>query len=181
MPILLNFLSIPAQPGPAAEFFRLPHFYSEKTRAVRDYSQVARGTQAEMRKNLGKMKIFPSDCGIFGQKQWFFSLCYAGPRRSGAKHDGCRTVCKLEKFRAENWRLCEIWPPSGSGRVSRRAAGLASPAFTEPNRLAAVSGDWPRQERSSTPSPKITSTARSVPKPTTSRSPRNARKKPSRP
>jgi len=74
LPILLIFLSIPAQPGPAAKLLRLPHFHGEKIRAERDYSQVAKITQVKMRKNQGKMKIFSGDCGFSGQKQQFFWL-----------------------------------------------------------------------------------------------------------
>jgi len=79
LPILLNFLSIPAQPGPAAEFLHLPHVYGEKTRAARQYSQLGYGTQVKMRKNQGKMKIFSGHCGFFGQKQRFLPSLDAIP------------------------------------------------------------------------------------------------------
>jgi len=72
LPILLNFLSIPAAPGPATEFLRLPHFHGEKTRAAPEYSQVGKGTQVKMLENWAKMKIFLWHCGFSGQKQRFF-------------------------------------------------------------------------------------------------------------
>jgi len=71
LPILLNFLSIPAPPGPAAEFLRLPHFHGEKTRAAREYSQLGKGTQVKMPENWAKMKFFLWHCGFSGQKQRF--------------------------------------------------------------------------------------------------------------
>jgi len=71
LPILLNFLSIPAPPGPAAEFLRLPHFHGEKTRAAREYSQLDKGTQVKMPENWAKMKIFLWHCGFSSQKQRF--------------------------------------------------------------------------------------------------------------
>src|SRR5262249_34515458 len=67
------------------EFFRLPHVYSEKTRAARDYSQVSLITQAETRKNQGKTKIFSHNCGFSGQKRRFSSL--AGPCCAEANHN----------------------------------------------------------------------------------------------
>jgi len=68
LPILLSFLSIPAQPGPAAEFLQLPHFASEKIPAEGDYSQVRKITQVKMRKNQGKNEDFLWRLWIFGPK-----------------------------------------------------------------------------------------------------------------
>jgi len=61
----------PGAAGTSLEFFRLPHVYSEKTRAARDYSQVSLITQAKIRKKSGKNEDFLAQLWIFQPKTTF--------------------------------------------------------------------------------------------------------------
>jgi hypothetical protein len=76
LPILLIFLSIPAQPGPAAEFLLLPHFSAEEIRAEREYSQVRIITQAKIGEKSGKNEDFYRRLWIFRPKTAVLPLLF---------------------------------------------------------------------------------------------------------
>jgi hypothetical protein len=69
LPILLNFLSIPAQPGPASNLFDYPIFLAKKFGPFRNIANSVRERKLKCAKNKGKMKISLEDCGFSSQKR----------------------------------------------------------------------------------------------------------------
>src|SRR5215467_7547246 len=61
----------PGAAGTSLESLRLPHFYSEKIRAVRQYSQLNYGTQVKISEKQGKNEDFFRGLWIFQPKTPF--------------------------------------------------------------------------------------------------------------